>query len=1291
MKFAAWWAALLAVPAVLAGPQSDNFGIPVVPAPEKVTIDGRLDEWDESGRILVFADWDLRDRYSASVAAMWDADNLYLAVRRKDPTPLQNRIDPAFNPNDGWKGDALQLRLRTDQVVWVTSWFFTPQQQPVVHLEYGKTPQEAGGGRVIVCAEKPDRLGNGVELVYRADADGKGYVEEMKIPWKLLYRDPAQIRAGGKFRLGVEVVWGDPNNPGWPLHRYADNLQPGNTSREFFWKNVNGWGDAELLARGGVPLRSYAGQLELQPGTVPVRVTLPAGSRFFTLVIEDESGRRVRNLAGAFPVDDYRVGGSAESPEVEVKWDGLDDWGKLVSPGSYRVRGLASPGLSAELDMCYYNPGHPPWGNLAGTGAWGADHHAPRWVRRAGDWMVLGWDFAEGGSGIIGVDDEGNKRWGENRGAAVLGADAKYAYAVINSWYGGGRLCRFDARTGKPAPFVLNGQERQFELPVSELAGEFMPKPVAEKKAATMSMAESSPASALASDGEVLVMSLVRGDLLVLDAQSAERRQVLPVREVAALSFAPDGTLYGIVGGKPARISLTDGRVEMLPLSGIGLAVDITVNEDGEIAILDGGPDSQLKIYDQQGKLLRTAGRRGGRPLSGEFDSEALMQGSSAAFDARGRIWVTECWDYPRRVSVWEKSPWWSWSSRGRLYRDYVGNTGYAGTGGFLDETEPDYAYIGPVEMRLDRDDRSYEVTRILWVPDESKNQAFPLLCTTPHWFANASFTTSSASGQERKYLFFYDKTRTVYLPFGDHYQPVAAIGHLGDLPESIRTRLFADADPKDGFFWNDRNFDGAIQRDEVELVNGGHGFTRSMTDWGNRLGDQLDIYVNGIFRFDPVGFAENGAPLYGPAGKHKLAAEDQGDLVPVPDSDTLLALSFDGFPQRTRGLLGYDRKDGRQLWSYPSLYPSVHGSHRAPMARPGLLIGPLKITGTARIDGGLGDVFMVRGNLGEDYYFTTDGLYIGKMFQDCRLPGGGLPDDDRGKIALDDLSGGGEPFCGWFGKLADGRVLATVAFVRQAGTIIEVKGLEQVKRLPAFTLELSPEELAACIADNQARSAAAAAARAIRVGKMIGNNFAALPVNEVKQPGNPVSAKVRLGYDERNLYVQYEVADPSPMRNSGNDYRKLFKTGDAVDLMLEAAPGRPLRLLFSKFEGKPVAVLTEVKKPDARPEVRHVYHSPVMNYPVDRVEVLTSARVKIDSATDRYTVTATVPLAELGLRIQPGMKLRGDLGIIASDAEGTVNTARIYRFNRDTNLVNDLPGEAQLDPKKWGEIEFAR
>ena len=83
---------------------------------------------------------------------------------------------------------------------------------------------------------------------------------------------------------------------------------------------------------------------------------------------------------------------------------------------------------------------------------------------------------------------------------------------------------------------------------------------------------------------------------------------------------------------------------------------------------------------------------------------------------------------------------------------------------------------------------------------------------------------------------------------------------------------------------------------------------------------------------------------------------------------------------------------------------------------------------------------------------------------------------------------------------------------------------------------------------------------------------------------GNGRAAEVALGRDAQKLYLAYQVHERRPMQNGGADWQTLFATGDCVDLMLatdlkadpnrrSAAPG-DLRLLFTLFQGRPVAVL---------------------------------------------------------------------------------------------------------------------
>ena len=75
----------------------------------------------------------------------------------------------------------------------------------------------------------------------------------------------------------------------------------------------------------------------------------------------------------------------------------------------------------------------------------------------------------------------------------------------------------------------------------------------------------------------------------------------------------------------------------------------------------------------------------------------------------------------------------------------------------------------------------------------------------------------------------------------------------------------------------------------------------------------------------------------------------------------------------------------------------------------------------------------------------------------------------------------------------------------------------------------------------------------------------------------------MRLPATQRTFYLAYQVTKDRPFSNKGDNWQTLFLSGDCVDLMLstnaasglhsDPAPG-DIRLLFSMYQGKPIAVL---------------------------------------------------------------------------------------------------------------------
>jgi hypothetical protein len=1286
-------AALAALHAPAHAEGTDNHLLRAVPAPGAVTVDGRLDEWDRSGRIVVCPDpLRLGTTYSATVMMMHDAEALSVAVEWRDPTPMVNDYDPTLDLDRRkcFHADSLQLHLRTDRERKLIAWWHARSGRAAAIALDGWFPWE---DKPIVYHDAMAE--DGVRQAFAASADGAGYVQELRIPWRAI-ADRAW-RAGERFDCMLDVVWGPDSGKGWPVAHVMDLVAPGAVHTGWFWEVPRIYGQVELSPVGHLaeaPAAPAAAPPAPETG-IAVRATLPdAQAPWFSLALEREDGTRLRTLQGSCSTAERRVAGSAD--QVAVRWDGRDDRGQPAAPGTYRVVGLVRGALSATYEQCFYNPGTPPWPTADGTGAWGADHTPPTCVAAAGAGVVIGWGGVEGGTGLIAVGADGRKRWGQHQGARLVAATGDAVYLVLDdSWSGRHGVARVALADGSYRPWTIAGRQELPVDPVTALGGE-----------------HPGQATALAVHGDRLVLAFDGGVVAEFSAATMGVVRRLAAPGIAALAFAADGALYALSAGQPCRLDLAAGTLAPIAAAGLGRGSALAVTPAGELAIVDQGPDRQLKVFAADGRLLRRVGRQGGRARRGPFDAQALRDVASVAADAAGRLWTVECGELPRRVSVW--------GADGGLVRDYVGNAAYSASGTYLHDQDPGLAYAGAVEFSRDAAARSWSVRGILWDPDPARGERFPVHggLAPPQRF------TSAASGRAREYLFarsdWGEAGFTVYLERDGRWRPVAAIGLVGHVAGRIAdgkaaelpAGAFAGLDPWDGLFWNDANGDGAVQRDECvivpsahparELGKGGRSPLALSHGWGSRIGDDLAIYADGAVVYRPTGFAADGAPLYGPAGMHALGIEERGDFVPLDGERRLVVLSSTGYGGESY-LRGLEQGTWREQWRYPSHDHGVHGSHHAPMPSPGSIIGALRVIGAARLDQG-GSVLAIRGNLGQDFLIASDGLYIGELFRDSRLPGPSLPADEAAFAGqrVDDRSEGGEPFNGWFGRQADGAVRICTGIPGQAALVARVHGLETIRRFAGGTLTVSAEDIRHATAPPSAPATGADGARKRTVirrcatppaidgelGEWSGEEA------EIARTGAPERARVRLAYDERHLYAAFAVADASPWRNRGGDAGRLFKTGDAVDLQFsvareggDAVGAQHRRLLVAALDGRPVCLLMRPVDPAAPAQLARTYLSPVGARRFDRVELLAGATVAVRADAQGYRVELALPLAALGFAPKPGLVVRGDLGLLASDTDGGATVARLYWSNRDTNLVNDEPSEAWLTPAAWGEF----
>ena len=448
--------ALAALPAARAT-ETENLNMQVLPAPGKVVIDGKFDDWDLTGGILACSDAEnLRDQYSLWFHVMYDSQNLYVLARWKDPTPLNN---PGVKGDHGFAGDCLQFRTVTtdaagkERTAHWTCW----------KLRDGGDLMDATYGQRLNEGNIPDAKTEGAQQTFAVDADGKGYVQEIAVPWKLLTADKQPLKPGARMVMTVE-----PNFTAGQFGRITmkDLFKPGvQIDRVFTFQGPTCWGYATLEKTGklkprsirlsdgrefavtmeaGLPVVNWTGLIQSKelPGFKPLRFAMPFDG-YVSLNLFAPDGTVARQLLTcAF----FAKG------EHEIKWDGLTTpyWrtpGQPVAPGEYTWKAIAHKGIGLRLRGWASNGGSAPWDSSL-TSNWGGDHGVPFSCATDGEKVYLGWTGAEAGKAVVACDLQGNVQWkhthGGMGGAEIVAVDGGIVY--VNKW--ASLIYRLDAKTG---------------------------------------------------------------------------------------------------------------------------------------------------------------------------------------------------------------------------------------------------------------------------------------------------------------------------------------------------------------------------------------------------------------------------------------------------------------------------------------------------------------------------------------------------------------------------------------------------------------------------------------------------------------------------------------------------------------------------------------------------------------------------------------------------------------------------------------------------------------------------
>ena len=245
--------------------RAEKAAMVVTRAIEPVSIDGRLDDWQSAAGFTASRDGSADCPEWADGRMMYDDEHLYIAAHVGDPAPMQSMIDPSLDADDGWRGGGVQVRLSTDRgmgwpvnanapnyyamrgiaptgeqkaaatnhrLAHLTMWFHAPSQAACLTIAHGMLVSD------LVVDPSGYRGG------FVRDANGKGYVLEYAIPWRLLHCEADPPRAGDTLATAWQVHWSDAGGRLW-RDQLIEVRNPDEPRRILIWERGATWGRAE--------------------------------------------------------------------------------------------------------------------------------------------------------------------------------------------------------------------------------------------------------------------------------------------------------------------------------------------------------------------------------------------------------------------------------------------------------------------------------------------------------------------------------------------------------------------------------------------------------------------------------------------------------------------------------------------------------------------------------------------------------------------------------------------------------------------------------------------------------------------------------------------------------------------------------------------------------------------------------------------------------------------------------------------------------------------------------------
>lgn len=1241
------------------GARGRNSRIFVVPAPEGVKIDGDLADWDKSGGIDVFVTAETRAMRSVRVYAMYDAEAFYLAGEVADRTPMMNVHDPATDIARAWDADAFQFRMYLKPTypgrdsVWDVSepkydsvhmllYYYTPKELPVLQLAYGMkySPPKAGWKDGLVPADK-------FQGAYKKYPDGSGYTFEYRIPWSTL-SDEYRLKAGDLTAAAIQAQWGTPDGRTSEPGGWAMDLM---SRAGFSFQTSACWGKAIFSEQGNLPADlTQEGLPPVPPMPLTFRYKLPTNA-MVTVALVDTNGAPVRHIVTGQP----RPAG-----EVVELWDGLDDKGDPLPAGTYQFKGIYYDPLKVEYKLSVHNAGQPGYPTADGTGGWGGDHGAPSAVAGNAQQMVLGWNACECGWGLIGTDLTGKKRWGTKTWTYFVTVDDQYAY-VFGGIHGQVGIQRLRLRDGATVKFA--DTRPMADLPADVVAGVSGLVVIGDhlyaacpgwtkREFSTWSSQHKEVPADFNRKNRIVVLNKADGALVrdIVLAEKADQGQP----QLGGIAKRSDTELYAIYGGKIVIIDLATGKLREFAGTNLDAPAALAVDTAGNVYASNYGKRMNVSVFDPTGKYLRSIGKPGGRPTLGKWDGRGMLNPGAIFVDALDRLWVAEEDHAPKRFSVWD-------TKTGKLLKEFFGGSHYS-TFVSMDPVDPTRVYCHAVQWKVDLD----------------KGTSAPEAIVLDGTHGAVRFVPFTAKNG-RQYAFAREDGLTLAIRDRDRFKRLAWVGGYnglsgeawyhdwvlqfkdaqGNLPHPLNLQ----------FLWQDRNNDGLKQTNELQQVTFLVGF------WGGWVDSELRLCSGGNYHdmtayvLEPTRIDRAGKPTYDATAVRRIGP---GKIMNTEFSHAMIdaeeqAIYVAGGGHLDARLGGgkvypgfnkYSLVDGRHLWGYWKAEPSWVTALAYAVPKVGEAYGNHVILGRA------GDFVAVCEYFGSINLWTTDGLYVAKIYNDQRL----------GVMGPDTINA--EFFGGHFVKTKAGRYFILAG--DSDGRVNELIGLQSARRFSG-TYTLTADDVA-----KAEQERAAFAIQKTRVQQLVVHRLEGLNWEEAKgiekRVDNRRGFRVALAYDNQHLVARYDVDSPYELVNGITEPQLLFKGGNCLDIELQSDTG-PVRLIITRQHGTPVCT-AYFKNGDGRVTLE----SPTGKEVFARIESI-PVEMQYEKTTGGFIATVRIPLAKIGLTLKPAMVLKLDVGYRFGNETGTVCAQRAYWSNTSalSAIIYDVPSETRMEPDNWG------